>query len=89
MLARVPPATMQLRDESDPASAKLSLGAAEVRGMIDAGVAQSEIVRQLVETGAWSKAGAAEIIRFMVSGPDALLKASLTLPNHRSRTQFD
>ena len=78
---------MQLGGERDPAQTKPAVSAEGVRRMIDAGVAQSEIVRQLVETGAWSETGAAEIVRFMVNGPDSLLKASLTLPNYRSRTR--
>ena len=64
-----------------------SVTATDVRGMLDAGVAQAEIRRQLLETGAWSEAGAAEIVNFMVRGPDPLMLASITLPGHRRRAR--
>ena len=57
-----------------------ALNEVDVRGMLAAGVGETEVIRQLVATGSWSKSGANEIVRFMTRGPDALMKASVLLP---------
>jgi hypothetical protein len=61
-------------------STKTSVSAADVRSMLEGGVGRTEIVRQLIETGVWSRAGALEIVKFMTDGPDPLLKTTLPLP---------
>jgi hypothetical protein len=60
-------------------SSKTSLSAWDVRKMLDSGVGRHEIVRRLIETGVWSRAGAAEIVQFMTSGPDPLMKQTASL----------
>lgn len=55
----------------------------DVRGMLDAGVPQTEVVQQLVATGNWSQTGANEIVRFLTRGPDRLLAHNLRLPRPR------
>ena len=61
-------------------SSHTSLSESDVREMLDAGVAQPDIVKRLVDTGTWSRSGAKEIVRFMTRGPDVLMNTSLKLP---------
>ena len=51
-------------------STQTSLNASEVRAMLDSGAEHSTVIKQLIETGAWSESGAAEIVSFMTHGPD-------------------
>jgi hypothetical protein len=60
-------------------SSKTSLSAWDVRKMLDSGVGQHEIIRRLIDTGVWSRAGAAEIVQFMTYGPDPLMKQTASL----------
>jgi hypothetical protein len=46
--------------------------------MLDTGVGHQEIARRLIETGVWSRAGAAEIVQFMTSGSDPLMKQTVS-----------
>ena len=53
-----------------------ALTPAAVRTLLDTD-AEADVVGRLVATGAWSEAGAAEIVAFLRSGPDGLLKAGV------------
>jgi len=64
-------------------SITVPLSAPDVRTMLTSGVHQQEVIRQLVSTGNWSEAGAAEIVRFMTHGPDALFNVKVPLPRRR------
>ena len=66
-------------------SSHTSLSASDVRDMLEVGVEHSAIIERLVDTGAWSKSGANEIVRFMTRGPDALMKTSVRLPRSKSK----
>ena len=57
-------------------STQTSLNASEVRAMLDSGAEHSTVIKQLIETGAWSESGAAEIVSFMTHGPDRLMKTT-------------
>ncbi len=57
-----------------------ALTASDVRTMLESGVNPSNIAERLVETGAWSKSGANEIVRFMTRGPDPLMRVNMPLP---------
>ena len=57
-----------------------ALTASDVRTMLELGVNPSNVAERLVETGAWSKSGANEIVRFMTRGPDPLMRVNMPLP---------
>ena len=63
-----------------------SLTESDIRQMLGTGVPQAEITRRLVATGSWTQSGAAEIVRFLTRGPDALMRTSLKLPRPKRAT---
>jgi hypothetical protein len=54
-----------------------ALDPTDVRRLLDSGVAPPQVADRLVATGAWSPGGAKEIVSFLTSGPDVLLKAGV------------
>jgi hypothetical protein len=54
------------------------LAPSDVRKLLDAGVEPPQIAQRLVETGNWSPDGANEIISFLTTGPDVLLKVGVS-----------
>ena len=54
-----------------------ALDPTDVRRLLDTGVAPPQVADRLVATGAWSPGGAKEIVSFLTSGPDVLMKAGI------------
>jgi len=50
----------------------------EIRQLLESGIDARVVAERLVATGCWSEAGAAEIVAFLTSGPDVLMKMDLT-----------
>ena len=66
-----------------------ALTASDVRMMLELGVNPSNVAERLVESGAWSKSGANEIVRFMTRGPDPLMRVSMPLPRPNPKREPD
>ena len=56
-------------------STKASVSASDVHAMLRAGVGRPEIIRQLIATGVWTRAGATEIVLFISRAVDASPKS--------------
>jgi hypothetical protein len=65
-------------------SSKTSVGPSEVLTMVRAGVDERVIVQELIETGVWSRSGAADIVRFMTTGAEPPPGRTALAPTQRN-----